>query len=534
MRGQFGQIDDQLLLTDAAIADQAIEASPHCHSQGQAIRIPSWSRRARLFSLLLLTAIAPLAAAAAGTNSTTTTEINSDPASKSYALEVRDAVVVGGGLAGLSATRDLIRAGVDAIIFEASDRFGGRVMTVDDPFGLGLRINAGAELVDSTHTEIRALARELNVTIVDRPVASIENRVEQQGRWVSEADYLRTVSMQDARALSALARWSAAEDVSLAQKLRSVGASAMLREYVARAVESEWGRPVEQLNRQVFFDTFGVTQEPSTRGWRIELLPHNDEKSFFARGSESLVEALVQKLPEASRALGWKLKRLEERPSVRTANSTSSARTSRYRLTLQNDRGETRVVDAGKVILAMPEASLREVEFKVPGLPLDVSRSNSQWARNSKIVLYFKARDWTPFAGLARDPRGGLAFQMWDSSLDARGPGAAITLYTGRLASRTQVESAVQHALNLLRSRGEGAHYVGYATHEWERSYPGADRPGPRREASRVQRHGEIYFAGDAWSESHKGYMNGAVEAGRARALEILLTSGRQCAVMFR
>jgi monoamine oxidase len=182
----------------------------------------------------------------------------------------------------------------------------------------------------------------------------------------------------------------------------------------------------------------------------------------------------------------------------------------------------------------MPEASLREVEFRVPGISRQVTQANAQWAQNSKIVLYFSARDWSPFAGLARDPRGGLAFQMWDSSLDARGPGAAITLYTGQLASRTQVESAVQHALNLLRSRGEGAHYVGYATHEWTRSYPGADRPGPRREASRVRRHGEIYFAGDAWSEEHKGYMNGAVEAGRARALEILLTSGKQCAVMFR
>ncbi|HRK07841.1 MAG TPA: FAD-dependent oxidoreductase [Pseudobdellovibrionaceae bacterium] len=517
MRGQVNQIEAR-----PACWPEIFEKVGEATASFERLREPNL-RRPILSRLLLLLPFLLLSGAAQAT--------------QAQVPEVREAVVVGGGLAGLSATRDLIRAGVDAIIFEGQDRFGGRVMTVDDPFGLGLRINAGAELVDSTHTEIRALARELNVMIVDRPVASIENRVEQNGRWVSESDYLRAVSTQDARALSALAKWSATEDVSLAHKLRSVGASAMLQEYVARAVESEWGRSTEQLNRQVFFDTFGVTAEPSTRGpptWRIELLPHNDEKSFFARGSESLVEALVQKIPESSRALGWKLKSLEERLLSATANSASRNQRTRYRLTLQNDRGETRVVETGKVILAMPEASLREVAFKVPGLPQDVSRSNSQWARNSKIVLYFKARDWAPFAGLARDPRGGLAYQMWDSSLDARGPGAAITLYTGRLANRAQVESAVQHALNLLRSRGEGAHYVGYATHEWERSYPGADRPGPKREASRVQRHGEIYFAGDAWSESHKGYMNGAVEAGRARALEILLTSGRQCAVMFR
>ena len=448
---------------------------------------------------------------------------------------VREVVVVGGGLAGLSATRDLLRAGVDVVTYEASERFGGRVMTVEDPFGLGLRINAGAELVDSTHTEIRNLSRELGVAIVDRPVRQIENRVDLAGRWVTEADHLRGLASQNQRALAVLAGWSATEDVSMAEKLRAAGASASLYEYIARAVESEWGRTPDQLSRQVFLDTFGIRQGNDAQGrtsWRLELLPHNDEKSFFSRGSESLVEALVRQIPQSRRALGWKLRSVEEAPAPRGAAHQDSA--ARYVLRFENERGEHRIEQAAKLVLALPEAALREIEFRVPGLSTQVTRPNSQWGQNSKIVLYFRSRDWSPFAGLARDYRGGLAFQMWDSSLDARGPGAAITLYTGRLAHRSQIESAVQHALNLLRTRGEGAHYVGYATHEWTRSYPGANRPGPRLDASRVSRHGSIYFAGDAWSEDHKGYMNGAVEAGRARALEILLTSGKQCAVMFR
>ena len=42
-----------------------------------------------------------------------------------------DVAIVGGGLAGLNAARQLQRQGVDFQLFEARDRFGGRILTVD-------------------------------------------------------------------------------------------------------------------------------------------------------------------------------------------------------------------------------------------------------------------------------------------------------------------------------------------------------------------------------------------------------------------
>jgi monoamine oxidase len=57
-----------------------------------------------------------------------------------------DVVVIGAGVAGLSAARDLARAGVNLRVLEARDRVGGRIWTVHDGAN-GLPAELGAEFV---------------------------------------------------------------------------------------------------------------------------------------------------------------------------------------------------------------------------------------------------------------------------------------------------------------------------------------------------------------------------------------------------
>ncbi len=78
------------------------------------------------------------------------------------AADVLDVAIVGAGLAGLTAARDLHRAGCDSfVVLEARDRVGGRTLNHD--LGDGRISEAGGQWIGPGQTAIADLARELQI-----------------------------------------------------------------------------------------------------------------------------------------------------------------------------------------------------------------------------------------------------------------------------------------------------------------------------------------------------------------------------------
>jgi len=75
-----------------------------------------------------------------------------------------DVIVVGAGLAGLSAARDLVAGGADVIVLEARGRAGGRVEQTMTPDGRPIQL--GGEVIGIAHTAYRELVDELGLTVV--------------------------------------------------------------------------------------------------------------------------------------------------------------------------------------------------------------------------------------------------------------------------------------------------------------------------------------------------------------------------------
>ncbi|MFE2327756.1 flavin monoamine oxidase family protein [Streptomyces sp. NPDC059385] len=80
-----------------------------------------------------------------------------------------DVIVLGAGLAGLTAARDLAAGGADVLVLEARDRVGGRVEQTELPDGRLVQL--GGEVVGRAHTAYTALAGELGLTLVPSYVA---------------------------------------------------------------------------------------------------------------------------------------------------------------------------------------------------------------------------------------------------------------------------------------------------------------------------------------------------------------------------
>ena len=81
----------------------------------------------------------------------------------------RRVIVVGAGLAGLSAALGLRDAGWEVVVLEARDRVGGRVHTLHGgepgvPFDRGLRADVGGESIDDTHTALQNLLHRFGLT----------------------------------------------------------------------------------------------------------------------------------------------------------------------------------------------------------------------------------------------------------------------------------------------------------------------------------------------------------------------------------
>src|SRR5881628_3847637 len=83
------------------------------------------------------------------------------PKSGRAALRSADVIVVGAGLAGLTAARAIAAAGRSVLVLEARGRVGGR--TWNRPITGGSYIDAGAEFVGPTQDRIKALAQAVGV-----------------------------------------------------------------------------------------------------------------------------------------------------------------------------------------------------------------------------------------------------------------------------------------------------------------------------------------------------------------------------------
>lgn len=77
-----------------------------------------------------------------------------------------DCAIIGAGLAGLTAARDLVRRGLDVVVLEARDRVGGRV---ENGEVAGETVELGGQWIGAGHDAILDLVHEFGLETVESP-----------------------------------------------------------------------------------------------------------------------------------------------------------------------------------------------------------------------------------------------------------------------------------------------------------------------------------------------------------------------------
>lgn len=79
-----------------------------------------------------------------------------------------DVVIIGAGLAGLTAARDILAAGLSCTILEARDRVGGKTWSQPLPDSKGVVDLGAAWINDVNQTQVYALAKKYNAELIEQ------------------------------------------------------------------------------------------------------------------------------------------------------------------------------------------------------------------------------------------------------------------------------------------------------------------------------------------------------------------------------
>ncbi|HLC08839.1 MAG TPA: NAD(P)/FAD-dependent oxidoreductase [Methyloceanibacter sp.] len=453
--------------------------------------------------------------------------------------------IIGGGVAGLTAAYRLQAAGATPIVFEASNRWGGRMFTQYD-FYKGMFCELGGEFVDTNHEDLQKLATELGVELqklaaegdgedlyfFKNQFHTPKEMVDPEKQTGAFAPIAKRIAADAAKLTDSDDNWTA-----YARKLDRRNLKDYLEQF--RGKTEDWAIDLLDVAYNI---EFGLeTKDQSSLNMvdfiatdldkPFQIFGESDEVFRIKGGSSALITALLAALEnKIEMKQGYALTALDHKGGqiVMSFDAPGGARSESF--------------DA--VILALPFTKLRQVKG-LEGLRLGAQKLKCirelGMGSNAKILQGTTSRVWrSPESGLPAPSNGtfysDLAFQnLWDSSRAQPGDAGIITNYLGGKAGLNDAKSALDafraDLPKMSPKMAESLDPAAVTAWFWSvypftlGSYASA-KTGQYTTmlevASEPALGGRLQFAGEHTSSDFLGFMNGGVESGNRAAAALV------------
>ena len=445
-----------------------------------------------------------------------------------------DVVVVGAGIAGLVAARELAAAGRSALVLEARDRVGGR--TLNHPVGNGEVAETGGQWVGPTQDRLLALAAELGIETFPthyqgRNLLDLGGRTKRYRGTIPrlaphvllDIDRARRRLNRLAEAVPPEAPWQAEraaelDSTTVASWMDRNVRTARARSLFEIALGAAWGARSSELS--LLWLLFYVR---SAGGFDAIIDTEGGaQQDRFVGGSQLISERLAEGLGD-SVVLAAPVRLIEQDGSAVSAQANGLA------------------VRARRAVVAVPPNLTTRISFR-PGLPGRRDQLAQRMAAGAltKCTAVYPEPFWREqgLTGEAVTDRGPVE-STFDNSPPGGSPGVMLGFIPARAAvehARLPVSERRRRVLDCYRRLfGEPAaspldyFEQAWAEEEWSRGGPVCNpAPGALSAYGEELRRpaGRVHWAGAETATVWCGYMDGAVRSGERAAQEVLAAEG--------
>jgi monoamine oxidase len=439
-------------------------------------------------------------------------------------------IVIGAGLAGLSAAYDLHREGWQVTVLEARDRVGGRVHSLRS-FSNGLVAEGGGEFIDKHHTRMLAFAKEFNL-----PLGEVGSWQGQSGDWGSyggKAGHQNDINVWGFDLGSEYQKiWAALATLAKEVTDPAHPGSAPNARVLDKQTAADWinAQPVQTLAKRAFADH--IRSEYTCEPENFSLLDLARNAALYYSGTDfyNVNYRVIGGNDQILRAIAAAL------PDVRMNARVGSIRNEvdEVFVTYEQD-GSFQTISAAFVVLAIPLPTVRQIEFNPP---LPVTHQNLvneiSYGAVTKVLIEYRKRFWKEHGWNGRLSTDQHIVMTWEATSHIDHEHGILTAYTGgdpgRKLSALSDEERIKLAVSVIEKifPGSSALIENTATIAWinepfTRGSYMALSPG------QVTAHwqtlfapaGRLFFAGEH-ATLYQGFMEGAVESGQRAAKNII------------